>query len=80
VNQAELRLANRSGAVAIAPQSGGMTPETELLFFEASRTQLVREVIKPALEVANASSPTVFSIPRPFIKGRPQLDRKLSGN
>jgi dTMP kinase len=27
-----------------------MAPETELLLFEASRSQLVREVIKPALE------------------------------
>src|SRR5438874_3839341 len=27
-----------------------MTPETELLLFEASRGQLVREIIKPALE------------------------------
>ena len=27
-----------------------MTPETELLLFEASRSQLVRETIKPALE------------------------------
>src|SRR5712691_9746108 len=33
-----------------APQSARMTPETELLLFEASRAQLVREVIKPALE------------------------------
>src|SRR5438094_2486322 len=35
-----------------APQSAGMTPETEVLLFEASRSQLVREVIKPALENA----------------------------
>jgi len=27
-----------------------MTPETELLLFAASRSQLVRETIKPALE------------------------------
>jgi dTMP kinase len=33
-----------------APQGAGMTPHTELLLFEASRTQLVREKIKPALE------------------------------
>jgi dTMP kinase len=33
-----------------APQSAGMMPETELLLFEASRSQLVRETIKPALE------------------------------
>jgi dTMP kinase len=32
-----------------APQSANMTAETELLLFEASRSQLVREVIKPAL-------------------------------
>src|SRR4029077_13737306 len=31
-----------------APDSADMTPETELLLFEASRAQLVREVIKPA--------------------------------
>jgi dTMP kinase len=33
-----------------APESASMTAETELLLFEASRSQLVREVIKPALE------------------------------
>lgn len=33
-----------------APESFAMTPETELLLFEASRAQLVRENIAPALE------------------------------
>ena len=33
-----------------APHNTGMAPETELLLFEASRSQLVRETIKPALE------------------------------
>ena len=33
-----------------APHNSGMTPETELLLFEASRSQLVREVIKLALD------------------------------
>jgi len=33
-----------------APHNLNMTPETELLLFEASRSQLVREAIKPALE------------------------------
>src|SRR6266404_1027796 len=32
-----------------APHNAGMVPETELLLFEASRSQLVREVIRPAL-------------------------------
>ena len=33
-----------------APHNSRMTSETELLLFEASRSQLVRETIKPALE------------------------------
>ena len=33
-----------------APHNADMAPETELLLFEASRSQLVREVIEPALE------------------------------
>lgn len=33
-----------------APESFAMTPETEVLLFEASRAQLVRETIQPALE------------------------------
>jgi len=32
------------------PQNFAMMPETELLLFEASRSQLVREVVRPALE------------------------------
>ncbi|HEY2615351.1 MAG TPA: dTMP kinase, partial [Chthoniobacterales bacterium] len=32
-----------------APESAGMAAETELLLFEASRSQLVREIIRPAL-------------------------------
>jgi dTMP kinase len=33
-----------------APHNSAMMPETELLLFEASRSQLVRETIEPALE------------------------------
>jgi len=33
-----------------ASHNSDMTPEAELLLFEASRSQLVREIIKPALE------------------------------
>ena len=33
-----------------APEGAAMRPETEVLLFEASRSQLVREVIEPALD------------------------------
>src|SRR4051794_29801593 len=33
-----------------APEGVAMRPETEVLLFEASRSQLVREIIEPALE------------------------------
>ena len=33
-----------------APHNSAMTAETELLLFEASRSQLVREIITPALK------------------------------
>jgi dTMP kinase len=33
-----------------APHAAAMTAETELLLFEASRSQLVREVIRPTLD------------------------------
>lgn len=37
-----------------APQGHGLVPEAELLLFAASRAQLVREVILPALEAGQA--------------------------
>ena len=33
-----------------APEGQGMSAETELLLFEASRSQLIREIIRPALD------------------------------
>lgn len=33
-----------------APEGAAMLPETEVLLFEASRSQLVREIIQPALD------------------------------
>ena len=36
-----------------SPQGVNMTAETELLLFEASRSQLVREIIRPALEAGS---------------------------
>ncbi len=61
-----------------APQSAGMTPETELLLFEASRSQLVREVIKPALESGNCVIADRFFDSTTVYQGAARkLDRKV---
>ena len=45
-----------------APEGRGMTPYTELLLFIASRAELVRKVIMPALDQGTGCSATAFSI------------------
>jgi dTMP kinase len=63
-----------------APQSAGMTPETELLLFEASRAQLVREVIKPALESGQCVIADRFFDSTTVYQGvARKLDRKVVG-
>lgn len=42
-------ISERIRRLLLDPSSGGMFPECELLLYEASRAQLVREVIEPAL-------------------------------
>jgi dTMP kinase len=55
-----------------------MTPETELLLFEASRSQLVREVIKPALESGMCVIADRFSDSTTVYQGAArQLDREM---
>src|SRR5438477_6600200 len=61
-----------------APQSASMTPETEVLLFEASRAQLVREIIKPALERNECVIADRFCDSTTVYQGvERQLDRKL---
>jgi dTMP kinase len=63
-----------------APQSAGMTPESELLLFEASRAQLVREVIKPALESGQCVIADRFFDSTTVYQGvARKLDRKVVG-
>jgi dTMP kinase len=59
-----------------APQSANMTAETELLLFEASRSQLVREVIRPALERGQCVIADRFSDSTTVYQG---AARKLDG-
>jgi dTMP kinase len=61
-----------------APHNSNMTPETELLLFEASRSQLVREVIKPALERGMCVTADRFSDSTTVYQGAArQLDREM---
>src|SRR5216117_4338578 len=61
-----------------APHNSNMTPETELLLFEASRSQLVREVIKPALESGNCVIADRFFDSTTVYQGAARkLDRKV---
>src|SRR6266481_4230732 len=61
-----------------APQSASMTPETEVLLFEASRSQLVREVIKPALESGQSVIADRFFDSTTVYQGvARKLDRKI---
>jgi dTMP kinase len=63
-----------------APQSAGMSAETELLLFEASRSQLVREVIKPALERGDCViSDRFFDSTTVYQGAARRLDRKFVG-
>ena len=61
-----------------APHNSNMTPETELLLFEASRSQLAREVIKPALERGMCVIADRFSDSTTVYQGAArQLDREM---
>src|SRR6478752_4614390 len=61
-----------------APHNSNMTPEAELLLFEASRSQLVREVIKPALERGMCVIADRFADSTIVYQGAArQLDRKM---
>ena len=61
-----------------APHNSNMTPETELLLFEASRSQLVREVIKPALGRGMCVIADRFSDSTTVYQGAArQLDREM---
>src|SRR6266481_3187394 len=61
-----------------APHNSNIRPETELLLFEASRSQLVRETIKPALERGICVITDRFSDPTTVYQGAARrLDREI---
>jgi len=61
-----------------APHTSNMAPETELLLFVASRSQLVREVVKPALERGMCVIADRFSDSTTVYQGAARkLDRKM---
>jgi dTMP kinase len=63
-----------------APHNSTMTPETELLLFEASRSQLVRETIKPAIERGVCVIADRFFDSTTVYQGAARkLDRKMVG-
>src|SRR5213596_1322702 len=64
-----------------APHNSTMTPETELLLFEASRSQLVRETIRPALERGTCVISDRFADSTTVYQGvARRLDQKIVGH
>lgn len=63
------------------PISAGMTPETEVLLFEASRSQLVREKILPALDQGKVVISDRFADSTTVYQGvARRLDREIVGH
>jgi dTMP kinase len=64
-----------------APESVTMTPETELLLFEASRSQLVRQIIQPALDQGTVVISDRFADSTTIYQGvARRLDQEMVGH
>jgi dTMP kinase len=64
-----------------APESVAMTPETELLLFEASRSQLVRQIIEPALDQGTVVISDRFADSTTIYQGvARRLDQEMVGH
>lgn len=64
-----------------APEGVAMTPESELLLFEASRSQLVREIIQPALDRGTVVLSDRFADSTTVYQGvARRLDREIVGH